>query len=206
MSVLTFAQWVQLTSIPTAIRERYLPYPVLLSLHLTFIALAGGMILVTNLRLLGVMMRKRPVADVVDQLRWPKRIVFLAIATCGLLLASSKAEEYYYNAFFWTKMSLLGLIAVHGLIFRGSVYQRAAAMDQAGRIPGRAKLAATLSLVLWIGVAIAGRGIGYIEPPLDKLHAGIVGPTVWSATNAPSASILPESPSGDITRNEGRFE
>jgi hypothetical protein len=25
--------------------------------------------------------------------------------------------------------------------------------------------------VLWLGVAIAGRGIGYIEPPIEKLHA-----------------------------------
>lgn len=171
MSVLTFAQWVQFTGIATAIREKYLPYPAILSLHLTFIAIAAGMILMTNLRLLGLAMRKRPVADVVDQLRWPKRIVFLCIITCGLLLASSKAEEYYYNIFFWTKMSLLGLIAVHGLVFRPSVYHKAAEFDRAGRIPGRAKLAAVLSLVLWTCVAIAGRGIGYIEPPLDKLHA-----------------------------------
>lgn len=171
--MLTFAQWVQFTAVATAIRERYLPYPVILSLHLTFIALSAGMILMTNLRLLGVAMRNRPVADVINQLRWPKRIGLLAIATCGLLLASSKAEEYYYNVFFWTKMSLLGLIAVHGLYFRGSVYSKAAEIDQAGRIPGRARLAAVLSLFLWVSVACAGRGIGYIEPPLDKLHAQI---------------------------------
>ena len=176
MSVLTFAQWVQFTGLATAIREKYLPYPVILSLHLTFIALSAGMILVTDLRLLGVAMRRRPVADIVNQLRWPKRIGFLAIATCGLLLASSKAEEYYYNAFFWTKMSLLALIAVHGLYFRRDVYGRAAEMDQAGRTSNKAKLAAALSLILWIGVACAGRGIGYIEPPLDKLHARAAPP------------------------------
>ena len=174
MSVLTFAQWVQMTSVATAVRELWLPYPIILSLHLSFIALAAGMILITNLRLLGVALRKRPVADVVDQLRWPKRIGFLAIVACGVLLASSKAEEYYYNAFFWTKLSLLTLIAVHGLAFRRGVYNNAAEFDRTGRIPGKAKLAAALSLVLWTGVAIAGRGIGYIEPPLDKLHAQVL--------------------------------
>lgn len=173
MSLLTFAQWVQFTAVATAIREKYIPYPAILSLHLSFIALSAGMILMTNLRLLGVAMRKRPVADVINQLRWPKRIGFLAIATCGLLLASSKAEEYYYNVFFWAKMSLLGLIALHGLYFRRSVYNKAAELDRAGGIPGRAKLAAVLSLILWISVACAGRGIGYIEPPLDKLHAQV---------------------------------
>src|SRR5579883_1237701 len=173
MSVLTFAQWVQETGIATAVRERWLPYPILLSLHLSFIALAGGMILVTNLRLLGIAMRKRPIADVVDQLRWPKRMVFLGIITCGLLLASSKAEEYYYNAFFWAKMSLLVLVFVHGLVFRSSVYRNTEALDRAPGTPGVVKLAASLSLVLWTGVAICGRGIGYIEPPVAKLHAAI---------------------------------
>ena len=189
MSVLTFAQWVQETGIATAVREQWLPYPIILSLHLSFIALAAGMILVTNLRLMGIAMRKRPVADVIDQLRWPKRIVFLLIIACGLLLASSKAEEYYYNVFFWTKMSLLGVIAVHGLYFRRGVYNQAAAIDQAGRVPGKAKLAAALSLILWIGVAICGRGIGYIEPPLDKLHARAA---------SPQPALL--------TLNKGRFE
>src|SRR5690349_20227947 len=122
MFLLMFAQWAQFTAIATAVREQYLPYPVILSLHLSFIALGAGMILVTDLRLLGVAMRNRPVADVIDQLRWPKRVVFLLIITCGLLLASSKAEEYYYNAFFWTKMSLLALIAVHGLYFRRDIF------------------------------------------------------------------------------------
>jgi hypothetical protein len=38
------------------------------------------------------------------------------------------------------------------------------------RVPGLAKRAAGLSLLLWIGIAIMGRGIGYIEPPFG-IHA-----------------------------------
>lgn len=179
--LLGFTQWLQLTSIPTAVREDYLPYPTILSLHLTAIALLLGMILVTNLRLLGLAMRKRPVADVIDQLRVPKIIAFLVVATCGVLLASSKAEEYYYNVFFWSKMSVLALIALHGFVFRRDVYRKAAEMDRTGRSPGKAKLAASLSLILWIGVVICGRGIGYVEPPLDKLHAQVLAPAVLPA-------------------------
>jgi hypothetical protein len=58
-------------------------------------------------------------------------------------------------------------------VFRSSVYNNARALDQARRMPGKAKLAAALSLLLWISIACAGRGIGYIEPPLDKLHAAL---------------------------------
>ncbi|MCU1334803.1 MAG: putative rane protein [Bryobacterales bacterium] len=171
MSVLEFAQWIQNTEWATTIRMSAYLYPTILSTHLTGIALFGGAILITDLRLLGAIMRNQPVSDVVNQLRVPKRIGFLIVATCGFLLASSKAEEYYYNAFFRTKLTLLVLVAVHALVFRSGVYNNTAALDQAKRMPGKATLAAALSLVLWISIACAGRGIGYIEPPLDKLHA-----------------------------------
>jgi hypothetical protein len=111
------------------------------------------------------------------------------IATCGVLLLGAKAEEYYYNVFFRLKLLLLGLIFVHGWIFRGSVYYSASELDRASpRIPGRAKLAASLSILLWVGVACAGRGIGYIDPPLDKIHARRVaapGATKLASADSP---------------------
>jgi hypothetical protein len=85
----------------------------------------------------------------------------------------SKAEEYYYNAFFRTKLILLALVVVQELVFYRSVYADPAALDQAPTVPGSAKLAAALSLLLWTSIACCGRGIGYIEPPLDKIHAQI---------------------------------
>jgi hypothetical protein len=173
MSVLEFAQWIQSTDWATTLRTSAHLYPIILSTHLTGIALFAGAILVTDLRLLGILFRSQPVSDIVNQLRWPKRIGFLIVATCGLLLASSKAEEYYYNAFFRMKLTLLVLVAVHAIVFRAGVYNNTAALDQARRMPVSAKLAAALSLLLWISIACAGRGIGYIEPPLDKLHAAL---------------------------------
>jgi len=169
--LLSFALRIQSTALFTAVREEWFYYPIIMALHLVGIAVFGGMILMTDLRLLGLAMRKHSVADVVNQLRIPKRIGFVLVATCGILMAGSKAEEYYYNAFFRTKITLLVLIAVHALIFRPSVYNNAAALDQIPTLPARAKVAAALSLLLWVGVACAGRGIGYIEPPLDKIHA-----------------------------------
>jgi hypothetical protein len=175
MSVLEIAQWIQSTDWASALRSSAYTYPAILSTHLTGIALFGGAILATDLRLLGVILRNQPISDVIDQLRWPKRIGFLIVATCGVLLASSKAEEYYYNGFFRAKLALFVLVAVHALVFRGSVYNNAAALDQAKRIPGNARLAAALSLILWTSIVCMGRGIGYVEPPLNKLHAALSG-------------------------------
>ena len=117
----------------------------------------------TDLRLLGWAMRKRSAADVVNQLRVPKRIGFVIAATLGLLLLGAKAEVYYFNIFFRIKALLFVLVGVHALIFRNSVYSN---LDSAAAdVPAQAKLAATISLLLWIGIFSAGRGIGYLWIP-----------------------------------------
>jgi len=171
--LLSVAIWLQATDLFTYIRLASYVYAAILSLHLAAISLFGGMIIITDLRLLGWVMPHRPISDVVDQLRWPKRIGFLVALACGFLLFGSKAEEYYYNAFFRTKVILFLLVAVHAFLFRPGVYNRTAELDRAAEVPLRAKVAAGLSLALWAGIMIAGRGIGYIEVPFG-LHALLV--------------------------------
>src|ERR1700681_4827887 len=164
--ILSMCQWIQSTAFFTAMRGSSVVYPAIMSLHLVGIAIFGGMVLMTNMRLLGLAMRRRSVSDVVNQFRISKRIGLVLIVTCGILMLGSKAEEYYYNSFFRIKMLLLALIFIHGWIFRGSVYNNAAEIDRSpGGTPGRAKLAAILSVLLWVAVACAGRGIGYVEAP-----------------------------------------
>ena len=172
--LLSLALWIQATDFFTYLRGSGYVYPAILSLHMVAIAFFGGMILMTDMRLLGLAMRNRPVADVAGQLRVPKRYGFLLAAACGLLMLGCKAEEYYYNAFFRAKVTLLILVAVHALVFRRSVYDRVAEFDREGRVPALAKVAAGLSLLLWIGIACMGRGIGYIEPPFG-IHAQLFG-------------------------------
>ncbi len=174
MSLLSFAQWIQSTGIFTDLRGSAYVYPIVLTLHMAGIALFGGLILVTDGRLLGLGLRSYSVSELVTRLRPLKRAGFLVMIVCGLLMAGCKAEEYYYNAFFWTKMSLLALVGVHAIVFHRGVYGNTAALDAGPKLPGQARLAAALSLLLWTGLVIAGRGIGYIEPPLEKIHAQLL--------------------------------
>ena len=185
MSVLPRAQWVQSTAFFTELRGSAYVYPIVLSTHMIAIALFGGMILLLlDVRLLGWAMRKYTASEMVNQLRPLKRIGFLLLIACGLRMAGCKAEEYYYNAFFRTKMTLLVLVGVHALVFRSGVYCNMATLEAAPRkrIPSQAKLAAALSLILWTSLVIAGRGIGHIEPPLDKIHARLFAAPAIAST------------------------
>jgi hypothetical protein len=151
--VISFFRWLQATDFFSYIRGSAYAYPVLLSLHMVALAFLGGMIVVTDLRLLGLAMRDYSVSDVVNGLRAPKRFLFVVAAACGALLFGSTAEQYSYNPWFWTKITLLLLIAVNYLIFRRGVYP---------------KLAGGLSLLLWTGVVCAGRGPATIK---DIMHS-----------------------------------
>ena len=157
----------------TALRGSANVYPIVLSLHMIGIAFFGGMILMTDLRLLGLALRNRSIAEVVSQFRVPKRWGLLLTATCGILMAGSKAEEYYYNAFFRTKLILFAVVIVTELAFYRGVYAKPEVLDRTPGAPASAKLAAAISILLWTSIACCGRGIGYIEPPLDKIHAQI---------------------------------
>jgi len=164
MSILEVFQWVQYTGFATAFRESGLVYPIVMTGHLTGMALFGGMIAITDMRLLGWAMRGSSITDVVNQLRVWKQIGFVMTVGCGAMLLMAKAELYYYNPFYWTKMTLLLLVGVHALVFRG-VYGNPAALDSAPHIPLKAKVAACLSLFIWVGLVTAGRSIAYWDVP-----------------------------------------
>jgi hypothetical protein len=165
VSALLIAQWLQATGFFTFLRESGYVYPIVLTVHVVGIAMFGGLVLLTDLRLLGLAMRNWTVSEVVDQLRVLKWIGFTIVGASGILLTGCKAAEYYNNRFFWIKILLLGLVGVHALVFRRGVSTNA---------PAQVKLAGALSLILWLSIVLAGRGIGYIEPQLDRLHALIL--------------------------------
>ena len=69
MTVVSTIEWIESTELSTAIREGALYYPILGGFHLLAIALFGGMLLTTDLRLLGWAMQRRRVTDLVEQFR-----------------------------------------------------------------------------------------------------------------------------------------
>jgi len=159
MSILSTLQWIESTDLSTTIREGALPYPILGGFHLLGIALFGGMVLLTDLRLLGWMMRGQMVSDLVQQSRPWKQIGFVMVVVSGLLLAWAEPIKLYRSPSFWIKMALLLLVGVHALVFHGGVYANTLNLDR--EITTRAKLAAVLSLILWAGLIISGRLIAF---------------------------------------------
>jgi len=163
--LLNLLEWIQNTGIFVYLRSSAYLYPIILAFHLSAISVFGGMIVLSDLCLLGWIPRQVSGAALVDGLRVPKRIGLLVAATFGFLLFCCKAEQYYYNVYFRTKLLLLALTAVHALIFRHRVYNRLNETIPIGPANLQARLAAFLSLLLWTGILTAGRAIGYVPAP-----------------------------------------
>jgi putative flippase GtrA len=76
----------------------------------------------------------------------------------GFLLFSTEAVKMYGNWGFQFKMTSL-LLAI---IFTFTIHRRITLSDEGSIRPVWRKLAAVVSLLLWAGVGLGGRSIGYI--------------------------------------------
>lgn len=168
MSLYSICETIQNTALLTHVRETPWVYPIIMSTHLICLAMFGGMILMTDLRLLGLALRDQTIAELVGGLRLFKRAGFVIMVTSGLLMAGSEAPKYYINPFFWIKMTLLLLVGVHALVYKRTVYDHPEELDKYPVLPPRAKAAAVFSLILWVSIPVFGRMIGYYEPDEGK--------------------------------------
>ena len=157
MSLLSFCEWVQYSQLLTAMRSSPWLFPIIASIHLMGLALIGGAVLVVDLRLLGLGLRRQPVAQVArDAERWLLIGLVVLLPTGILQFMCFAATKYYYLTAFWVKMAALSL----ALVFTFAVRRKVAMADEMRVSPVWSKLVAVVSLSLWSSVAIAGRLIG----------------------------------------------
>src|SRR3984957_3329048 len=111
MSLLLLAQWLSAAAAATAMAELPWIYSLIESVHVLGITALAGAAAVLDLRLLGVIMRREQVSQVIEQIEpiaWVGGVVMFA---SGLLLFWAKAENCYANPPFRLKLLLLVLAA-----------------------------------------------------------------------------------------------
>jgi hypothetical protein len=139
-----------------ALKDSYLAYPLVNTLHIVGIALLFGAIVPLDLRLIGWRHQAEPV-DRVSRLLLPVAITGLLIAApAGLLLFATDARAYAAAPLFQAKMVLIALAITNALALRRIDWR-------AGPPRGRTAIAGAASILLWLGAIVCGRLLGYIE-------------------------------------------
>ena len=113
MSILSMCQWLQDTDIGTSIRESIWVFPIIESTHVLALSISVGLLLVSDLRLMGYIMKRRPVSEVYEQIK-PWMFTGFAIMTItGIFLFWCQAVKAYNSIFFKTKVILLIVAAIN---------------------------------------------------------------------------------------------
>jgi hypothetical protein len=158
-----FCQWLYDSAIGTGIRESIWVFPIIETVHVLGITLLVGTVAILDLRLLGLALKREPVARVaagILPLTWAG---FGVMFVSGFLLFWSEAAKSYGNPAFRMKLVLLLLVGLNPLIFHFTIYRTVGAWNNSIVTPLRARLAGLFSLTLWAGIICAGRAIAYFQ-------------------------------------------
>ena len=162
MSFLSFFEWLANTRWSIALHESTWGYPIVESVHVLSLCLFLGMVVMLDLRLLGVSMRCAPVSEMVERLLPWTMTGFTLMVFSGALLFYAIPVRTSQNIFFRVKVVMLILSGLNAWAFHHSaVYGRLAEWNLAPVPPRRARIAAGFSIVLWAGIVVAGRMIAY---------------------------------------------
>lgn len=161
MSLFDICHWLQNSEWGTGIRESVWVFPIVEGTHVLALALSVGTLLVIDLRLTGLLMKKERVSQVSNQLMPWSVAGFAIMFITGILLFLSQAEKAYGSIYFRIKLIFLILAGLNALFFELTLRRRIATWDTQEIPPFRARLAGIMGMILWAGVIAAGRTMAY---------------------------------------------
>ena len=153
--LLSLSEWAEASWWGTYVRESTQGFAIA-SIFLLFgiVLLLGGVFLM-SLRLLGLIMRDQPVSQVGRDLRRWTLVGIAATLLAGPSMWAATALRYYDSDAFWLEMQLMAT----ALVFHLTLYDWVTRRDDTH--PLLRGFTGILALVLWFGVGVAGRAIGF---------------------------------------------
>ena len=153
-TLLSFCQWLAETPLSVQIRESNWTYPIIESVHVLGLCLFVGLLLLWDLRLVGITLRRVAVSEV-----WRRLIPWIALGAVimvvsGLLLFASDPVRFYGNIFFRIKAIGLLLALLNALAFHFGVERQLKGWDMADVTPRAARVAGAVSILLWAVIGL----------------------------------------------------
>ena len=153
-----FFVWSDKTWLGQAISGTIWAFPVIETIHILALTMMFGAIVIIDLRMLGMGMKKQPVSVLAKNLEpymnWGLAIMLIT----GYMLFTSEAMKSFINEGFKFKMEVL----FPAIIFQFTLFRWITHKDEAKRPRLLGWVSALLSLMLWFGVGVGGRAIGFV--------------------------------------------
>lgn len=160
-SLRTLFEWVDAFPSSIELRGSQYVYSWILVAHVVSVCAFTGLVLLMDLRLLGIGYQQTPFPRLQRQLfPWQMGGMALSLVT-GVVLVYAQPLRYYGSVYFWMKMAAMALAGLNALAFHYVSYPAVAAREGQPALPIGARFAGGLGLVLWATVVVEGRLIPY---------------------------------------------
>ena len=151
-------QWIEHSPLGTSVNNSLWAFAAFEAVHLLALAVIGGAVLIVDLRTLGWVLPRQSVSSVAREAQpWLVWSLIAMFVTGIPLMASLAYSKYYQNGAFRLKMVFLAAAIGFTFTIRKKIALGAPEFAESTM----AKTAAAVSVLLWSGVGIMGRGIGF---------------------------------------------
>jgi hypothetical protein len=144
-----------------AIRQSVWAYPIANITHILALTVFAAAVAAMDLRLLGAFRETLP-ASVISPARRVAAVALATLIVTGLILFTAEASHVAMNPVFQTKLALISLGILNALVVQRSLAGVLAKTPAMTPFPPRFRIAAMLSLGIWLCVAGLGRFIAYV--------------------------------------------
>ena len=153
----SFFVWLEASALGTFVKDQAATFATIEAVHLMALAVLGGSVFVSDLRLCNVLLVDVPSKTVTDNAHKYFKISLAVLLITGFVMLSGVATKCYHNFYYWVKMAALAV----GILFAFTIRQPLLRRDHAELSPLTLKLVALASISVWFLVAASGRWIGF---------------------------------------------
>jgi hypothetical protein len=151
---------LEASGLGVAMRQWLWLYPGVEIVHIAGFVVLVGAAAMFDLRLLGLSRRLPVAAMAVHLLPWARAGLAIVVPT-GLMMFVAHATEMATNPVFRIKLVLIAAALANAAAFHRWPFRSVSRWDVEVQAPAAARLAAGISLVLWISVISCGRLLAY---------------------------------------------
>jgi len=137
--------------------------PVVQTVHLLSIAAVMGSIVLIDLKVLGLALPSQNTGELVRRLMPWTWWALPSLAVSGLVFVLARPASYFVNPVFRLKFTMLVPAVILAAIFQLASGKDPGFWDRSRGRRVSARVIAAFSLILWIGVVLAGRWIAYAD-------------------------------------------
>jgi uncharacterized membrane protein len=158
-----FIEWLGATAVSQTIQKVPWIIPTVQTVHILALSIVLASMAMFDLRLLGLAAKHNSIASLSRRFMPWLWCALIVLAASGCILIVGEPKRALGNVFFQLKMCMLATAIVLTLGFQ-AILKRDLAAGSADLAPSHftaAKITGLASLVLWLGIAVAGRLIAY---------------------------------------------